>query len=287
MDTPTPPKVFISYSWDSDEHKAWILNLAEHLLANGVDVTLDQFELSLGKNLSLFMEKAVSEANKVLLILTENYKLKAEKRTGGVGYEYSMINSALYKTQANNNKFLPVLRGKDRDASTPIFVDAFINLDMRDDAQFDATFEELLRAIYESPKVVKPELGKRPAFLSPTTMVESITTDKIAPPSVMDLITGKMTNLTNKHDATKALLGQKQQLRKLIGQNKTKDALKVLAQIAEDQKDSDLENTAILLSSQFEDNARQSRLGIATPESLRIGLNRINASLLEIIKDLT
>ena len=150
----TPPKVFISYSWDDDAHKAWILNLAKQLIANGVDVTLDQFELSLGKNLSHFMERAVQDANQVLLILTENYKIKAEGRKGGVGYEYSMINSALYKMQTNNSKFLPVLRGKDRDASTPIFVDAFINLDMRDDAQFDTTFEELLRAVYEKPKVV-------------------------------------------------------------------------------------------------------------------------------------
>jgi len=61
----TPPKVFISYSWDSDEHKAWILNLAKQLLANGVDVTLDQFELSLGKNLSHFMERAVADADKL------------------------------------------------------------------------------------------------------------------------------------------------------------------------------------------------------------------------------
>ena len=280
----TPPKVFISYSWDDDAHKAWILNLANQLLANGVDVTLDQFELSLGKNLSHFMERAVQDANKVLLILTENYKIKAEGRKGGVGYEYSMINSALYKMQTNNNKFLPVLRGQDRDASTPIFVDAFINLDMRDDTKFDANLEELLRAIYEAPKVVKPPIGKKPDFLNQTSAVPS---SAIVPPtSQQGSISDKMADLTKQQEEAKDLLSQKQALRKLVGQSKTKAALEILNQIAVDIKDTELENTAILLSSQYEDNAKQRRKGIATEESLRIGLNKINASLLEIIKDL-
>ncbi len=281
------PTVFISYSWDNEAHKAWVLNLAKRLIDNGVDVTLDQFELGLGKNLSHFMERAVADADKVLLILTENYKLKAEGRQGGVGYEYSMINSALYKTQTNNSKFLPVLRGEDRTASTPIFVDAFVNLDMRDDAQFSATLEELLRAIYEKPKVVKPKLGQMPDFLNQTSTVAPINTDKIVPPTNKDSISDKMTALTENHQTAKSLLAQKQALRKLVGRGKTKEALQILDEIAKDLKDTELENTAILLTNQYADNARQSRLNIASPESLRIGLNRINASLLDIIQDLT
>ncbi|MEL6135162.1 MAG: toll/interleukin-1 receptor domain-containing protein, partial [Bacteroidota bacterium] len=84
-----PIKVFISYSWDSDEHKEWVKQLADRLMADGIDITLDQYDLLLGRNLTHYMEEAVETANKVILILTENYKLKAEKRTGGVGYEYS------------------------------------------------------------------------------------------------------------------------------------------------------------------------------------------------------
>ena len=195
-----------------------------------------------------------------------------------------MINSALYKTQTNNNKFLPVLRGQDRDASTPIFVDAFINLDMRDDTKFDANLEELLRAIYEAPKVVKPPIGKKPDFLNQSTPVPS---SAIVPPtSQQNSISDKMADVTKQQEEAKDLLSQKQALRKLVGQSKTKAALEILNQIAVDIKDTELENTAILLSSQYEDNAKQRRKGIATEESLRIGLNKINASLLEIIKDL-
>ena len=46
MTTP-PPKVFVSYSHDSDLHKGWVLTLATRLVANGVNVLLDQWDLTL------------------------------------------------------------------------------------------------------------------------------------------------------------------------------------------------------------------------------------------------
>ncbi len=82
--------VFISYSWDSPEHSEWVLNFANDLVKGGVDVMLDQYDLSAGKELTHFMEKSVG-ADKIIMIMTPNYKLKADKREGGVGFEYSLI----------------------------------------------------------------------------------------------------------------------------------------------------------------------------------------------------
>lgn len=45
------PKVFISYSHDSEEHKEWVLELATNLRKHGIDVILDQWELAVGKDL--------------------------------------------------------------------------------------------------------------------------------------------------------------------------------------------------------------------------------------------
>jgi hypothetical protein len=45
------PKVFISYSHDSQEHKKWVLDLATRLRNNGVDAIIDQWELRAGDDL--------------------------------------------------------------------------------------------------------------------------------------------------------------------------------------------------------------------------------------------
>ena len=37
----TTPKVFVSYSHDSSEHKEWVLKLCSDLMAKGVEVTLE------------------------------------------------------------------------------------------------------------------------------------------------------------------------------------------------------------------------------------------------------
>lgn len=36
------PKLFISYSWSSEEHGQWVINLATSLRESGVDVILDK-----------------------------------------------------------------------------------------------------------------------------------------------------------------------------------------------------------------------------------------------------
>lgn len=158
-------KIFISYSWDNDLHKEWVLQLANHLIQNGLDVILDQYDLGLGKNLTHFMEK-LDTADKVIVIFTSNYKLKAEGRLGGVGYEYSIINHTLYKNQLNNNKIIPVLREGTPESSIPVFMNAYVWLDMCNDDDFDKDFETLLRDIYGEPFLKKPLIGPQPFFHS-------------------------------------------------------------------------------------------------------------------------
>ena len=39
-----PPKVFISYSHDSSEHKEQVLELSDRLRNDGIDCNIDQYE---------------------------------------------------------------------------------------------------------------------------------------------------------------------------------------------------------------------------------------------------
>lgn len=158
------PVVFLSYSWDSSQHDAWVLNLANLLCKNGVDVILDKYDLRAGKNLTHFMEQAIARAHKVVIVFTPNYKLKADKREGGVGYEYSIMNASLYRNQTNNEKFIPILRTGSIDESIPDFMRQFIHIDLRNDDKFAVSFNDLIREIYDEPAIKKPELGSKPVF---------------------------------------------------------------------------------------------------------------------------
>lgn len=162
------PSVFISYSWDSSSHVDWVLRLAKDLIEKfGIKVILDQFELKPGKDLPYFMEDSLESANKVILILTPEYKKKAEARLGGVGSEYSMITEDLYELQVGNNKFIPVLRSGNKSSSVPRFIKSRIYHPMTDDSKYHLDLHALAMVIYDTSKVKKPALGPIPNFDDP------------------------------------------------------------------------------------------------------------------------
>ena len=43
-----PPRVFISYSHDSSEHRQWVSHLGTELRGKGIDAILDQWGMSFG-----------------------------------------------------------------------------------------------------------------------------------------------------------------------------------------------------------------------------------------------
>ena len=89
------PKVFISYSHDSLEHKQWVLELATRLRNNGVESIIDQWELQAGDDLPLFMERNLSDCDRVIMVCTDRYVEKADAGSGGVGYEKMIVTSEL------------------------------------------------------------------------------------------------------------------------------------------------------------------------------------------------
>ncbi|HRD80911.1 MAG TPA: TIR domain-containing protein [Saprospiraceae bacterium] len=167
------PRVFISYSWDSDDHKAWAKTLADRLIANGVDVILDQYDCPPGTNFPYFMERSVEKSDKVLLILTENYKQKADGRVRGVGYEISIVSAEVYEQDVNERKFIPILRQGDSRSAKPIFMRGIATVDMRQDADFENNFNILLKTIFDHSD--KPALGQRPDFTKSATSIAAST----------------------------------------------------------------------------------------------------------------
>ena len=51
------PKVFISYCWSNEKYIDRVVEFAQRLRSDGVDVLLDQFHMKLGNDTNDFMEK--------------------------------------------------------------------------------------------------------------------------------------------------------------------------------------------------------------------------------------
>ena len=155
------PKVFISYSHDSPEHKRWVSELAAQLRHKGIDAMLDQWDLGLGDDVTRFMERGIVNADRVLVICTDKYVSKANAAEGGVGYERMIVNAELVQN-LGTDKFIPIIRQASRKAKTPTFLGTRVYADFRNDSQFDAECEKLIRELHKMPIVEKPPLGKSP-----------------------------------------------------------------------------------------------------------------------------
>lgn len=155
------PKVFISYSHDSPEHKQWVSELAARLRRNGIDAILDQWDLGLGDDITRFMERGIVNADRVLVICTNKYVSKANAAEGGVGYERMIVNAELVQN-LGTDKFIPIIRQASGKEKTPTFLGTRVYADFRKDNQFDAECEKLIRELHEMPIIEKPPLGKSP-----------------------------------------------------------------------------------------------------------------------------
>lgn len=154
------PKIFVSYSHDSVDHKNWVLSLATNLRASGIDAILDQWELKAGDDLPTFMERHISDADYILMICTESYVTKANLGKGGVGYEKMIITSDLMK-DIDSNKVIPIIRQKGKsDVST--FLKTKLYIDMSNYELEEFGFDELIRTLHKSPLYKKPEIGQNP-----------------------------------------------------------------------------------------------------------------------------
>jgi hypothetical protein len=160
--------VFISYSWTTPKHEQWVVNLAERLMADGVNVTFDKWNLKEGHDKYSFMEKMVqsTEIDKVLMILDKKYVEKANQREGGVGTEAQIISPEIYKNVAQE-KFIPIVAEKDKEGNAyiPTFLEGRLYIDLSLQDIFEENYEKLLRNIYGKPQYSKPKLGTAPSYL--------------------------------------------------------------------------------------------------------------------------
>ena len=161
-------KIFISYSWTTPQHEAWVLQLAHRLTHDGVHVVLDKWDLKPGQDKYTFMEQMVhaEDIDKVLIILDKKYTERANNRSGGVGTETTIISGKVYES-ATQEKFIPIVAERDENghAFLPTYLGTRIYIDLSDESGFEDSYEQLLRQIYEAPLLARPKLGSAPKYL--------------------------------------------------------------------------------------------------------------------------
>jgi hypothetical protein len=155
-----PPRVFISYSHDSAEHKSWVLDFASTLRHRGIDAVLDQWDLRPGDDLPHFMETELAKCDFVIIVCSEAYVAKANAGEGGVGYEKMIVTSSLL-TKIDSNKIIPVVR---QSSSTvlPTFLQTKLYINFSNDTEVEYSLDELIRALLNAPLYEKPEIGVNP-----------------------------------------------------------------------------------------------------------------------------
>ena len=154
------PKVFISYSHDTQEHKYWVLKLATRLRKTGIDAILDQWELKGGDDLTYFMETNLRESDYILMICSNKYVNKANNGQGGVGYEKMILTSKLLEN-INDNKIIPIIK-QNGTHNVPTFLKTKLFIDLSADDSFEFNYDELARTIHQMSLYIKPEISNNP-----------------------------------------------------------------------------------------------------------------------------
>lgn len=161
-------KAFISYSWSTPEHKAWVRRLAERLMEDGVYTILDEWDLKPGHDPIHFMEQSITspDVTKVLIVCDRVYKEKADSRAGGVGTETQILTPEIYR-KTDQSKYAALVTEVDDEgrAYVPTFYGGRIFIDFSNPDNEEEAYEELTRWINNAPLHTRPKLGKKPSYL--------------------------------------------------------------------------------------------------------------------------
>jgi tetratricopeptide (TPR) repeat protein len=165
---PVSPRVFISYAHDDAEHEERVRGFWLFLRANAIDAKLDRPGSEERRDWAQWMSQQVRRADRILVIASPQYKLRAEgqgepDQGRGVQWESWLIRDRFIADQrAGLRLVLPVvLPGCSTDDIPSWLAPAAATYYLVDDYTVDGA-ETLLRTLTGQPGDVEPPLGTRP-----------------------------------------------------------------------------------------------------------------------------
>lgn len=107
-----PPRIFISYRWESEEHKAWVRKLASRLRERGFEVLLDQFQSMEGSRLNVpKYVSSIAECHYFVIIITSGYcEVVDRSGKGPDGWVFDEYQTALSFSKGALIKIICILK---------------------------------------------------------------------------------------------------------------------------------------------------------------------------------
>ncbi|MDR6594539.1 toll/interleukin-1 receptor domain-containing protein [Saccharothrix longispora] len=161
--------MFISYAQESEEHRAVVRRLWAFLRRHGIDAVLDQVAAGERQDWALWMSRQIEQADVVLCVASEQYRLRAQGRTGphvgrGVQWEARLIRDAFHAAQDDLQKFVPVVVPGQTVAGVPDFLAPSTTTVYVVESFTKTGAEKLLRFLLRKPELRDIPLGEEPEF---------------------------------------------------------------------------------------------------------------------------
>ena len=148
MSDKKPPKVFISYSQDSESFKKAVLDFSNKLRSEGVETILDQYIGNPPEGWPRWMENNILDSDYVLAIASEEYYKKARGLTSaGVGrgakWESNLLYQLLYENDTLNEKTIPIIFKNEDIQFIPLPIKGNTRYNVRNDKEYDTLYWRL------------------------------------------------------------------------------------------------------------------------------------------------
>lgn len=180
----TNTDVFISYAWDSEEHKDKVMGFANYLRGQGYKVDIDRFlsQEHSATDFGKLMHKGIADYGKVIVVLSKKYKEKGENFEGGAGKEFGYIINDIDKS---HNKYILVTLEKRSDGITPF---GFKGRDVVEISDIKS-FEPLYYKLNDVPEYVPAAVGAA----KPVVVTKTVASFWDKPASVIEILDVKVT----------------------------------------------------------------------------------------------
>lgn len=158
-------KVFISYARENDEAIQTILSFANYLRNFGIIPFLDEIENDIhpSVNFKEYMETGPLISDKIIIVLSNAYKNRADNNYGGVGEECEIFKED-YKKTPDKYIFVSICKGNKILEANTITPKIFQGVSVHPLNSNQDSFDDLIRKIYNIPKYKLSDISEKLDF---------------------------------------------------------------------------------------------------------------------------